>query len=90
MQTAQITSMEKELKKDKPLEYFTTDKICCPILNLTEEGFELAFDTFITSGHIASSEHWYATGAKMYCSPRNGGQMAEFARALYTIFLTYH
>ena len=34
---------------------------------------------------MASGKHWYAT-AKMYCSPRNGLQEAEFAKALYTIF----
>lgn len=51
----------------------------------TEEGFELAFDDFTTDGRMASGDHWFAT-AKMYCSPRNGMQEAEFAKALYTIF----
>jgi len=51
----------------------------------TEEGFELAFDDFTTDGRMASGDNWFAT-AKMYCSPRNGLQEAEFAKALYTIF----
>jgi hypothetical protein len=53
-----------------------------------EDGIELAFDSFSAVGFKNDDfmDKDWTSGAKPYCSPRNGVQVAEFAQALYTIF----
>lgn len=79
------TIADKAANRQKEFDnWFLTNKIkVAP--EFTEEGFELAFDDYETSGLESSNDYWWA-GVKMYCSPRNGLQMAEFARALYRVF----